>query len=101
MELIVRKLNIVMCPKADEENGYEIRLVEEFLNWYIGADSIVLGSVVVSAEVEIPGILDLTKLAVKTLKQRQSDIQAEAQKKIVELQGKINKLTTLTHEETI
>jgi len=90
---------VYMKPNMEVEEGYEIIVVGCKYSYKICDTCILIKEVTVSFDFEIPAQDKLLELAVNTLLDRQEEVMAEAMKRNVELQGKINQLLTLTHKE--
>lgn len=92
-------MDIWAVPDSEEEDGFRLTLMPPEKAWYMGEQDVNLGSA--EAHFEPPENMTREQMAMKaveTLQARQKKIEADAVKKVNELQVRINQLRLLTHE---
>lgn len=99
MKTVTQIQCVFMVPDANNEEGYTLEVVPVSKSWWLPNDSIKLSTFEQEFTVDIPNKQELASLAVKTLKERQQQIMAKAEKDRVELQAKIDALLLLEYVE--
>ena len=93
------KLDIWAVSDPDEKEGFKLMLMPPEKKWYMNESDVRIDTVVV--QYAPPEGMDREQMAMKaveTLRDKQKQIQAEAQKRITKLESKINDLLMISHQ---
>lgn len=93
------KMDIWAVADADADDGFRLILVPPEKKWWMNDDDVKIGTETVTYHPpENMSREEMARKAVETLRDRQKQIQAEAQRKVMKLQERINNLLQLTHQ---
>ena len=100
MKTLSKEMLIYAVSNADAKEGFDLMLIPPEKKWYMNDGDVCIGATVVSfMPPENMSREDMAIKAVETLRDRQKQTMAEAQRKYDQLQVKINQLLMITHRQ--